>query len=234
MSVRILLAEDHKLVRQALKTLLEPEEDLELVGETGDGMDVMEQVAKHRPDILVLDLMMPGLNGLEVTRRVHQRFPKTRVLVLSMHQDRNYVSKAVQNGASGYVVKHADADDLLRGIRHVAAGRRFFSAPISEWPPESLEPLSSESLDLYDTLTPREKEVLQLVAEGHKNAEIAKLLFRSARTVETHRAHIMGKLGLKNPTDLIRFAIEHGLIPVSPVSVPETEDGSNDGGESSP
>jgi DNA-binding NarL/FixJ family response regulator len=196
MSVRILLAEDHKLVRQALKTLLEPEEDLELVGETGDGMDVMEQVEKHRPDILVLDLMMPGLNGLEVTRRVHQRFPKTRVLVLSMHHDRGYVSKALQNGASGYVVKHADA--------------------------------------VYDTLTPREKEILQLVAEGHKNADVAKRLFRSARTVETHRSHIMSKLGLKNPTDLIRFAIEHGLIPVRPVSVPESKDGSSDRGGSSP
>jgi DNA-binding NarL/FixJ family response regulator len=231
MNVRIMLAEDHKLVRQALRTFLEGESDLELVGETGDGMKVVEQVEKHRPDVLILDLMMPGLNGLEVTRRVRQRFPKTHVLVLSMHQDRGYVVKALQNGASGYVVKHADATDLLHGVREVAAGRRYLSAPLSSWAIDTLETTSTKSLDLYDTLTPREKEILQLIAEGYKNSEIAKRLYRSARTVETHRAHIMSKLGLKSPTELIRFALEHGLIPMEPqLPRPESETGpENDG-----
>ncbi len=162
--------------------------------------------------------MLPGLNGGEVIRRVRQRFRRTRVLVLSMHQDQGYVARALLNGASGYVVKHADTSELLAAVRTVAAGQRHLSPPLSEWDVDVYmrKASASDTFDPYDTLTLREKEVLQLVAEGHTNPVIADGLCIGARTVETHRRHTMTKLGLKNHSELVRFAIERGIIPVNP------------------
>ena len=217
MSVRILLADDHKLVRQTLRRFLESEDDFELVGEAGDGRQALEEVEKLHPDILLLDIMMPGLNGLEVTRRVYKEFPGTRVLVLSMHPDKAYVVRALQNGAAGYVVKQADVSDLIDGVRAVSKGDRYLSPRISNLAIEALQrELATESFDAYETLSNREREVFQLVAEGLTSSAIAAKLFISTRTVETHRANISRKLGLRNQTELVCFAIERGLIAVDP------------------
>ena len=222
MSIRILLVEDHTMVRQTLRRFLEGQKDFQLVGETGDGIEVLELAEKHRPHVVVLDLMLPGLHGVEVIRRLRQRCPRTQTLVLSMHLDHEYVAKALAHGALGYVVKQASVDHLLTGVREVAAGRRYLSPPLSM---EDVELLMNRgpdgSLDPYDTLTKREKEVLQLVAEGNTNAAVAARLGIGERTVETHRAHIMNKLGLNNHADLVRFAIACNLLPLKP----QTPDG---------
>jgi DNA-binding NarL/FixJ family response regulator len=229
MSVRILLADDHKLLRQTLRRFLESEDEFELVGEAGDGRQALEAVAKLQPDILLLDIMMPGLNGLEVTRRVRQDFPDTRVLVLSMHPEKAYVVKALQNGASGYVVKQADVTDLIDGVRAVARGERYVSPRISHLAIEALErELATATFDPYETLSTREREVFQLVAEGCTSPEVGARLYISTRTVETHRANISRKLGVRNQTELLRFAIERGLIEVEP----QPTEGAEPSGES--
>ena len=222
MSVRILLADDHKLVRQTLRRFLESEAEFELVGEAGDGRQALAEVAKLKPDVLLLDIMMPGLNGLEVTRRVRREHPKTRVLVLSMHPEKAYVLRALQNGATGYVVKQADISDLIAGVRAVSEGKRYLSARIAHLDIEALEhELATEPFDAYETLSPREREVFQLVAEGYTSPAIAARLFVSARTIETHRANISRKLGIRNQSELVRFAIERRLLAVDP-SHPES------------
>ncbi len=231
MSVRILLADDHKLVRQTLRWFLESEDEFELVGEAGDGRQALEEVKKLHPDILLLDIMMPGLNGLEVTRRVTEEHPDTRVLVLSMHPDRAYVLRALQNGASGYVVKQADVTDLINGVRAVSRGDCYLSPHISNVDIDGLQhELASAPFDPYDTLSKREREVFQLVAEGETSPEVADKLFISTRTVETHRANISRKLGVRNQTELVRFAIERKLISVepSPPEVSHDEDDARD------
>lgn len=227
MSVRILLADDHKLVRQTLRWFLESEDEFELVGEAGDGRQALQAVAELHPDILLLDIMMPGLNGLEVTRRVRQEFPETRVLVLSMHPEKAYVVKALQNGASGYVVKQADVSDLIDAVRAVARGTRYVSPRISHLTVDALErDPTTVSFDAYETLSTREREVFQLVAEGCTSSEVGARLFISTRTVETHRANISRKLGVRNQTELLRFAIERGLVEVEPQ--PQERSGSGD------
>jgi DNA-binding NarL/FixJ family response regulator len=164
--------------------------------------------------VLVVDLMMPGLNGLEVARQITQRLPSTHVVVLSMHANEAYVLEALKNGACAYVLKDASAAELVRAVREANAGRRYLSPPLSEPAIDSYiqRTRNSDSLDLYDTLTNREREVLQLGAEGHTNAEIAGRLFISPRTAETHRTNLLRKLGLQTQTDLVRFAIRKGLI----------------------
>ena len=213
MKVRILVADDHGILRQTLLIRLAQEADFELVGDAKDGLETMAQVEKLRPDVLLLDLSMLGLPGLEVLRRVRHRFPRTRVVVLTMHKDQSYVLRALQNGASGYVLKEADAADLVHAVREVMAGRMYLSPPFSEAALEEYKRKAANGhVDLYDLLTNREKEVLQLVAEGHTNPQVGKRLFINARTVETHRAHVMEKLGLKNHAELVCFAVSRGLV----------------------
>ncbi len=213
MKVRILLVDDHTIVRQLLRNLLEVEPDFELVGDAENGLAALQMIEKHRPDIVLLDLMMPGLNGLEVLRRVQNRFPRTRVLVLSMHQDPSYVVRALKNGASAYVLKHANVKDLVFAMREVVAGRMYLSPPFSQMAIEAyMKKTASKATTSYDLLTNREKEVLQLVAEGNTNQQTGKRLFISTRTVETHRAHVMEKLVLENQAELVRYAAKWGLI----------------------
>lgn len=214
--IRILLADDHRVVREGFRALLEAEPDFEIVGETGDGLEAVRLVEQHKPQVLVVDLMMPGLNGLEVARQVAQRVPRTRIVVLSMHANEAYVLEALKNGASAYVLKDASTAELVRAVREANAGRRYLSPPLSEPAIDSYiqRARTSDSLDVYDTLTNREREVLQLAAEGHTNAEIAARLFISPRTVETHRANAMHKLGLRSHTDLVRFALQRGILPL--------------------
>lgn len=211
----IILADDHLIVRQGLRALLEAEPDFHLIGETGDGLETVRLVEQLRPDVLVLDLMMPSLNGLEVTRQVSERSPHTRVVILSMHADEAYVLEALRNGAVGYVLKDASASGLVRAVREVDAGRRYLSPPLSERAIETYVRKAKDApIDRYDTLTTREREVLQLVAEGHTNAEIADRLSISVRTAETHRANMMDKLDLHSHTALIRYALRRGVIPM--------------------
>ncbi len=210
----ILLVDDHHVVRQGLRALLEAEPDLSVVGEAADGLEVAKLVERLKPNVLVLDLMMPSLNGLEVTRHVRQRFTETRVVMLSMYANEAYVLQALRNGADGYVVKDATATELVRAVREAAAGRRYLSPPLSERAIEAyVEKTHTGTLDLHERLTTREREVLQLAAEGSSNPQIAARLVISPRTAETHRANLMRKLGLNTQTDLIRYAMQRGILP---------------------
>jgi two-component system, NarL family, response regulator NreC len=213
-STTIILADDHHIVRQGVKALLENEKDFEVVGEASDGITVLTITGRLKPDILVLDLMMPGLNGLEVTRRVTKVSPATKTIILSMYMNEPYVIEALRNGAYGYILKESNISDLIRAIREVAAGRHYLSPPLSERAIEAyLEKTKGASLDLYDTLTTREKEVFQLAVEGYGNVDIATRLFISARTAETHKANMMRKLSLHSQTDLIKYAVKRGMLP---------------------
>jgi len=211
----ILLAEDHHIVRQGLRALLESDPHFRLVGEAGDGIEAVRLTERLKPDVLITDVMMPGLNGLEVTRQVTKSVPKTRVIILSMYANDAYVLEALKNGASGYVLKDSQASDLIQAMREVAAGRRYLSPPLSE---RALDLYAKKIEDVpedpYEMLTTREREVLQMVAEGRTSTEIADRLFISPRTAEGHRANVMRKLGLQNQADLIRFALKRGILPM--------------------
>lgn len=209
----IALAEDHHVVRQGFKLVLSAESDFKLVGEAADGLEAVALVEKNHPDVLLLDLMIPRLHGLEVARQVRKSSPQTKVIILSMHADEPYVMEALRNGASGYVLKDCTSADLVLAVRTVAAGRRYLSPILAERAITGYVEHPGESeLDVYETLTNRERLVLQLAAEGKTSAEIATALFISPRTAETHRANLMRKLGLRSQTDLVRFAIRRGII----------------------
>ena len=211
--ITIVLADDHHIVRQGVKALLESEPGFSVVGEASDGLKAVNIVSSLKPRILLADLMMPGLNGLEVTRQVGRVSPHTRVIILSMYLNEPYVIEALQNGAFGYVLKECNVSDLIHAIHEVASGRHYLSPPLSERAIEVyLEKTRDVALDPYDTLTSREKEVLQLAVEGMSNADIAVRLFISPRTAETHRANMMRKLHLHTQTDLIKFALKKGLL----------------------
>lgn len=215
MKTQILLADDHQVIIDGLKALLSGEPDMEVIGQATDGLQVLPKVLDLKPDVLVLDLMMPGLGGLEVARQMKERAPSTKVIVLSMHANDAYVVEALRNGASGYVLKQAEARALVDAIRTVSAGRRYLSPPLSE---EKLERWEMEAkaapFDPYDTLSTREREVLQLAAEGLTSAAIGERLAIGKRTVETHRANLQRKLGVKTQADLVRFAVKKGLVGV--------------------
>ncbi len=211
----IILADDHPIVRRGLRSVLEAEKGFSLIGEAGDGLEAVRMVENLQPDILITDMMMPGLTGLEVTRQVKHRVPKTKIIILSMHASESYVLEALRNGANGYVLKDTVSEELVAAIRDVIAGRRYLSSQLSERAIETYI-LKAESTieDSYDSLTTREREVLKLAAEGSTNNEIAERLFISPRTAETHRANLMKKLALSNHTELIRYAIRRGVLPL--------------------
>lgn len=209
----VLLAEDHEIVRRGLRMLLEAQPDLRVVGETGDGIETLRLAERLEPDIVVLDLGMPCLGGLDVIREIRKHCAKSRVVVLSGHAEESYVQSAIRNGAHAYVLKSSSTDDLVRAIHEAAAGRRFLSQAVAGPLIEALlNPAADVSADSYEALTTREREVLNLAAEGRSNPEIASRLFISRRTVETHRANLLRKLGLKSQTDLVRYAVDRGII----------------------
>jgi two-component system response regulator NreC len=213
MTISIVLADDHPVVRRGMQTLLEAEPDFAIIGEAGDGLESVRLVENLQPDVLILDLMMPGLSGLEALRIIRKRSPRTRVVVLSMHNTNAFVAEALKNGATGYVLKGSDEQNLVRAVREAAAGRRFLSPPVTERAIDAyIEQARAASLDPHDTLTAREREVLQLTAEGKTGPEIAARLHISHRTVENHRANLMRKLLLKNQSELVRYALRRGLI----------------------
>jgi len=213
--VTIVLADDHHVVRQGLRAVLEAEPLFSILGEAGDGLEAVVLVAKIKPQVLIVDLMMPGLTGLEVTRRVRKESPDTQVVVLSMHQSEPYVLEALRNGAAAYVLKNSQSAHLVQAVREAAAGRRYLSPTLSE---RAIAAYANRTeadagpTDAYDTLTSREREVLHLAAEGNSHREIARRLSISPRTAEVHRANLMRKLDLHNQTDLVRYAIRRGII----------------------
>ena len=212
--ITILLADDHRVIREGLKAILQQEPGFQVLGEVSDGLQALDQVERLKPNVLLLDLSLPRIHGLEVARQSQKRSPDTRVIVLSMHANESYVIEALRSGAAGYVLKDSSTADLVRAVHDVMAGRRFLSAPLSDLAIQAyLQRKSTDSeQDLYEALTDREKEVVPLAAEGMGNTEIAGTLFISPRTAEAHRANIFRKLNLKNQTDLVRFAIRRGLL----------------------
>lgn len=202
------------MVRQGLRALLAAEPDFEIVGEAGEGQLAAALVEQLQPDVLVLDLMLPGMGGLGVARQVQLRAPETRVVILSMHANEAYVLGALQAGAMAYVLKKSGARELLAAIRAAGAGQRYLSPPLSEVTIQAYVEKSRATPDPYQTLTAREREVLHLVVKGQTSAEIAASLVISQRTVEMHRSRVMHKLGLDKKTDLIRYAIKQGLLPL--------------------
>jgi two-component system, NarL family, response regulator NreC len=213
-AISIILADDHPVVRRGMQSVLEAEQDFLIVGLAADGLETVRLTERLKPDVLVLDLMMPGLGGLEALRIIREKSLRTRVVILSMYSSSAFIAQALQIGATGYVLKGCPEESLLRSIREAAAGRRFLSPPVTEIAINAyIEQSKTGPIDPHETLTPRQREVLQLVAEGKTNAEIAARLNISQRTVENHRTAFMQRLGLQNQTDLIRHAIRHGLIP---------------------
>lgn len=213
--ISVLLADDHHIVREGIKMLLEAQSDISVIGEASDGLRAVELAIRLKPLILMADLMMPGLSGLEVTKQVIQHQSRTKVIILSMYSNEAYVMQALRNGASGYVVKESNVGDMVQAVREVANGRPYLSPSISRLAMDAyIEKAKSSALDPYDTLTDREKEVLHLIAEGFSSAKIAARLYISPRTAESHRANVMKKLGLQTPTELIKYALKKGLISI--------------------
>jgi two-component system, NarL family, response regulator NreC len=211
----IVLADDHHVVRQGLRVLLESALPCTVVGEAADGRAAVTLVERLHPALLVVDMLMPDLNGLEVIRRVRMTSPQTGIVVLSMHADEGYVREALRAGATAYVLKEARADEFVHAIREAAAGRRYLSQPLSERALDAyIEQVERPNLDPYDALTARERDILHLSVQGATTIEIAERLTISSRTVEGHRASVLRKLGLRNQTDLVRFALRRGIIPM--------------------
>jgi two-component system response regulator NreC len=209
-SVRVLIVDDHAVVRTGLRLLLDTEDDLETVAEAGTARDAVFEARKHKPDVVLMDVVLPDRSGIEVTPDVLKEAPEAKVLVLSMEDDPSYVREAFSAGASGYVLKEAADNELVTALRQVAAGERYVhpSRGARLAPPEAEAAARADA----DPLSDREREVLRLLALGHTNQEIAKMLFISVRTAETHRAHIMQKLRLTTRAELVRYALANGLL----------------------
>jgi DNA-binding NarL/FixJ family response regulator len=214
MKIRILLADDHDIVRKGLRYLLERDRDCEVVGEALDGREAVHLAADLHADIVIMDIAMPLLNGIDATAQIVRKNPQTGVIILSMHSDEDYVLRALTAGVKGYLLKDTVEADLLRAIASVRKGRSFFSPAITEILLEDyMRQLKSKGLqDSYDLLTPREKEILQLLAEGKSNKEVASLLEVSTLTVETHRANLMQKLSLHSTAEIVLYAVRKKLI----------------------
>lgn len=214
--IRVVIADDHHLVRQGLRALLERAGDIEVVGEAADGLEALALVAQLRPDVLVLDIAMPHLNGVEAVGRLRGLGVKTRALVLSMYADEAFIRQALRNGAKAYLLKRAVAEELLLAVRAVSRGDTFLSPEVAGPILTGLvdAPPRLKDLGPLDQLTSREREVLQLIAEGHTNRAIAAHLHLSEKTVEKHRGHLMAKLKVHETAGLVRFAIKHGLVAV--------------------
>ncbi len=211
----IVLADDHDVVRRGLQFILEAEPDFEIVGEAADGLETIHIIEQLQPDVLVVDVMMPGLSGLEVSRRAAEVAPHTSVVVVSMYPNEAYVMEALQSGAKAYVLKNSTQDELIPAVREAAIGRRYISEALADTIEAYMKKAKDGVIsDSYEMLSNREREVLHLAAEGLTNAEIAERLFLSPRTIEDHRSSMMHKLGLHTHVDLVRYALRRGILPI--------------------
>ncbi len=215
MAIRVLLVDDHTMFREGIRVLLSAYEDIEVVGEAADGREAIDKVAELQPDVVLMDIAMRCLGGLEATLEIRKLHPECNVLILTQYDNREYVFPILKAGAAGYMLKHGDPADLVSAIRAVHAGGSFLYPTVARTVLDRY--LAQEQIpeDPYETLSDREKQVLRLVAEGHTNKEIAELLVLSARTVMGHRANLMEKLGIHNRTELVKYAIRHGLVEVT-------------------
>ena len=214
-NIKVLLAEDHTIVRKGIRSLLDKESGIKVIGEAEDGRDAIKKTEALQPDVVVMDIGMPGLNGLEATRQLKKRFPEMKFIILTVHANEEYVLQTLRAGASGYLVKKAAPSELISAIQAVYKGDSFLSPSISrtvidEYIRQAEQ--MSEGEEIHEKLTSREREVFQLIIEGHKNREIANLLHVSIKTVETHKAHIMDKLNVHSTAKLIRYAMDKDLI----------------------
>jgi DNA-binding NarL/FixJ family response regulator len=212
--IRIVLADDHTIIRSGLKLLLEQQPNFKIVAEAEDGRQAVELVSKHHPDVVIADIGMPQLNGIEATRQIVAQDPHPDVVILSMHSDESYVLRALKAGARAYILKNSAEADLIRAVRAVSEGKSFFSPVISKMLLEDYvrRVREKEVEDSYDLLTPREREILQLLAEGKTNKDVANILNLSLYTVETHRGNILQKLNLHSVPELILYAVRRGII----------------------
>jgi two-component system response regulator NreC len=212
MRIRVLVADDHTIVRQGLVGILKASAEIEVVGEAADGHEAVEKSLKSQPDVVVLDISMPRLNGLEAARRIHEALPATRLLVLTMHDDEEYVLKMVRAGVSGYLLKDDAASELIAGIRTLKAGKTYFGPHASQALAEAYQRDQPLPDDPYGRLTDREREIFQLVVEGKTNAQVADILCISPKTVDNHRTRLMEKLGVHSTAELVRYAAKHKLL----------------------
>jgi DNA-binding NarL/FixJ family response regulator len=211
--IRLLIAEDHLLVRAGIRALLEKAGDMHILGEASNGQEAIDLARELKPDVLIMDIMMPRMNGIEAAEQIQGIKLPTHILLLSMYSDAGFVHKALQCGVKGYVLKSSVSDELLQAVRVVAGGGRFLSGPISELIEEgTVHSYASSEDDPYASLSPREKEVMKLIAEGHTSVEIGKLLFISDKTVEKHREKLMKKLNVRNLAGLVRLAVKYHLV----------------------
>ncbi len=211
--IRVLLVEDHALVRAGLRALLERAGDIRVLGEASNGQEAVELTQSLKPDVVIMDIMMPRLNGIQAAEHIQNQKLSAKVLLLSMYSEEGLVHQALQSGAKGYVLKTSVSEELLEAVRKVALGETYLSAAVSSIVTESaFHPSASQSQNPLDNLSPREKEILQLVAEEHTSAEIATMLSISEKTVEKHRANLMEKLHVRNLAGVVRLAIKYGLI----------------------
>ena len=209
--IKIILADDHVVVHQGVRTLIDQEKDMVVIGEANDGLQLLDMTETLRPDVVIVDLRMPDLNGIDAAEQINRRFPNVRTVILTMHADRAYIDRAMQAGVCGYVLKEEDIWETCTAIRQAAQGKRYLSAAVTRRIPD-LKDKSTTTLNPISLLTAREREVLQLVAEGKTNQEAAKALRISVRTVEVHRAHVIKKLNLKTHVDFVRFALKYGIL----------------------
>jgi len=210
--IPVLLIEDHTMVRQGLRRLLETNPDVRIVGEVGNGRAALEAAERLRPAVAMMDISLPGLNGIEVTRQLARIVPDTKVLILSMHADEAYVRQSLQAGATGYLLKDADEQDLHRAVMALSVGGSYFSPSVSRVVLEGYLNQGRQPADELGALSDREREVLQLVAEGKSNKQVAHALDVAVSTVESHRKHIMEKLNLHNTAEMVRFAVRKGIV----------------------
>ncbi|MEA5444882.1 response regulator transcription factor [Gammaproteobacteria bacterium AB-CW1] len=211
-TIRLLLADDHSIVREGLVSLLEQHEGYQVVAQAADGVEAVEQALANRPDVAIIDLSMPGLHGMEVVRRIHAELPDTRILVLTHHDEEEYVLPLIQAGASGYLVKDSAGEELRRAVDALSRGQAYFGAHAAKVLAEQQRNPHRSAEDPYGSLTDREREVLHLVCEGLTTKEIARRLDIGVKTAENHRGRVLDKLGLANTAELVRYAAKRGLI----------------------
>jgi DNA-binding NarL/FixJ family response regulator len=207
--IKLLVADDHKIFRQGIKKLLEEESDLQVVGEASDGREAVKKATELKPDVILMDIAMANLNGLEATRQIKKQLPSAKVIMVTMHKNEEYVLQSFQAGASGFILKEGAVEELVSAIRSINSDKSFLS-------PSYMRKMETGKTETpFDLLTDREREVLQLIAEGYTNREVAKSLFISVKTVEAHRAHIMQKLNIHDIAKLVKYAIQKGLVDLN-------------------
>ncbi len=210
--IRVLIVDDHRVVRDGLSKILEACSDIHVIGEAANGLDAIRKYEELKPDVILLDISMPKLGGLEVSRRIKKEDPSARIVILSMHEEEEYSMKLVRLGVSGYLLKDSAAQEVIEAVRSAFAGRVYFSPQISKTLAESYREVAPLEDDPYERLNDREREVLQLIAEGHSNKAIADILFISPKTVDNHRTNLMRKLNIHSAADLVRWATKRGLV----------------------